>query len=99
MAKSDLDVIRENFQFIREDGSDPMEGPGSAAVGPLLLFLLGGSVVDDRSLRLQAALSKRYYDRLYREYALADLSRYKLGQVGLRWRTEVSAPRCSCCWC
>eukprot|EP01105_Mastigella_eilhardi_P018490 TRINITY_DN4284_c1_g1_i1.p1 TRINITY_DN4284_c1_g1~~TRINITY_DN4284_c1_g1_i1.p1 ORF type:complete len:306 (+),score=87.13 TRINITY_DN4284_c1_g1_i1:36-920(+) len=33
-------------------------------------------------------LVKRYYDKLYREYCLADLSRYKTGQVGLRWRTE-----------
>ena len=33
-------------------------------------------------------LARRYYSKLYREYALADLSRYKEGAVGLRWRTE-----------
>lgn len=33
-------------------------------------------------------LAQRYYKRLYREYALADLSRYKEGKVGLRWRTR-----------
>ncbi|KAH3731849.1 protein FRA10AC1 [Pelomyxa schiedti] len=31
---------------------------------------------------------KHYYDKLYREYCLADLSRYTTGQVGLRWRTQ-----------
>lgn len=33
-------------------------------------------------------MAKRYYDKLFREYALADLTRYKEGKVGLRWRTE-----------
>jgi len=33
-------------------------------------------------------MAKKYYDRLFKEYCLADLSRYKSGQVGLRWRTE-----------
>eukprot|EP00741_Cyanophora_paradoxa_P025457 tig00000382_g24575.t1 len=33
-------------------------------------------------------LARRYYDRLFKEFALADLSNYKAGQVGLRWRTE-----------
>ncbi|TYZ62892.1 hypothetical protein PybrP1_006991 [[Pythium] brassicae (nom. inval.)] len=39
-------------------------------------------------------LSARYYRRLFREYALADLSRVRAdGRVGLRWRTaaEVTA--------
>jgi protein FRA10AC1 len=42
-----------------------------------------------RSLSLQggygAKLAKRYYDRLYREYCIADLSRYKESKIGLRW--------------
>eukprot|EP00914_Ancora_sagittata_P032719 GHVO01066097.1.p1 GENE.GHVO01066097.1~~GHVO01066097.1.p1 ORF type:complete len:266 (-),score=48.10 GHVO01066097.1:44-820(-) len=33
-------------------------------------------------------LAKAYYDRLYKEYALADLTKYKTGQIGLRWRTQ-----------
>ncbi|KAI9915044.1 hypothetical protein PsorP6_007029 [Peronosclerospora sorghi] len=33
-------------------------------------------------------MSVRYYRQLFREYALADLSRYKEGKIGLRWRTE-----------
>ncbi|EFA84872.1 hypothetical protein PPL_01865 [Heterostelium album PN500] len=33
-------------------------------------------------------LAKKYYDRLFKEYAIIDLSRYETGQVGMRWRTE-----------
>jgi protein FRA10AC1 len=33
-------------------------------------------------------LSKSWYDKLFREYALCDLSRYKEGGVALRWRVE-----------
>jgi len=31
----------------------------------------------------------KYYTRLFKEYALADLSRYTEGKIGLRWRTEA----------
>ena len=30
----------------------------------------------------------KYFRRLFKEYALADLSRFERGQIGLRWRTE-----------
>lgn len=33
-------------------------------------------------------LAKHYWDRLYKEYAIADLSRYKERKLGLRWRSE-----------
>eukprot|EP00878_Enallax_costatus_P007838 GHUV01008203.1.p1 GENE.GHUV01008203.1~~GHUV01008203.1.p1 ORF type:complete len:330 (+),score=111.93 GHUV01008203.1:203-1192(+) len=34
-------------------------------------------------------LAKRYYARLFKEYAIADLSRYKETKVGMRWRTKA----------
>ncbi|XP_076043000.1 protein FRA10AC1 homolog isoform X2 [Oratosquilla oratoria] len=33
-------------------------------------------------------LAKRYYDKLYKEYCICDLSRYKENKVGMRWQTE-----------
>ena len=33
-------------------------------------------------------LAKRYYDKLYREYCICDLTYYKLNRVAMRWRTE-----------
>lgn len=32
--------------------------------------------------------ARRYYDQLFKEYAIIDLSRYNEGLVGLRWRTK-----------
>lgn len=61
----DFDVLKRNFQFIRDDEADLERGQ------------------HDWEVRL----SVRYYRKLFREYALADLSRYREGKVGLRWRT------------
>ena len=33
-------------------------------------------------------LAKSYYDKLFKEYAVSDLSRYKENKIALRWRTE-----------
>ncbi|XP_019644289.1 PREDICTED: protein FRA10AC1 homolog [Branchiostoma belcheri] len=33
-------------------------------------------------------MAKKYYDKLYKEYCIADLSRYKENKVALRWRIE-----------
>uniref|UniRef100_A0A915KU16 Uncharacterized protein n=1 Tax=Romanomermis culicivorax TaxID=13658 RepID=A0A915KU16_ROMCU len=33
-------------------------------------------------------LAKRYYDKLFKEYCISDLSRYKENQIAMRWRTE-----------
>eukprot|EP01031_Cornospumella_fuschlensis_P040996 gene40996-50007_t len=36
----------------------------------------------------QTRMARRYYDQLYKEFAIIDLSRAELGQIGLRWRTK-----------
>ena len=33
-------------------------------------------------------VAKRYWDKLYKEYAIGDLTYFKTGQIGMRWRTE-----------
>ncbi|XP_064630819.1 protein FRA10AC1 homolog isoform X2 [Lineus longissimus] len=60
--KTDLDVIRENHQFLWEDEDEP----------------------DSWEKRL----AKKYYDKLFKEYCITDLSRYKENQVAMRWRIE-----------
>lgn len=42
----------------------------------------------DSHLTWEERQAKKFDSKLYQEYAVADLSRYKSGQVGLRWRTE-----------
>ncbi|KAI8367621.1 folate-sensitive fragile site protein Fra10Ac1-domain-containing protein [Radiomyces spectabilis] len=33
-------------------------------------------------------VAKKYYDQLFKEYAICDLKYYKEGKIALRWRTE-----------
>ncbi|KAJ8748768.1 hypothetical protein K2173_011323 [Erythroxylum novogranatense] len=43
---------------------------------------------DDADTSWEQRLVKRYYDKLFKEYCIADMSRYKSGKIGMRWRTE-----------
>lgn len=43
---------------------------------------------DDMDSSWEQRLVKRYYDKLFKEYCIADMSHYKTGKIGLRWRTE-----------
>lgn len=33
-------------------------------------------------------LAKKYYDKLFKEYGICDLSKYKENKIAMRWRTE-----------
>lgn len=33
-------------------------------------------------------LAKKYYDQLFKEYGICDLSRYRENKVAMRWRSE-----------
>tara|TARA_R110002050_G_scaffold208917_3_gene344983 strand:+ start:1124 stop:2131 length:1008 start_codon:yes stop_codon:yes gene_type:complete len=61
--KTDYDVLREEYKFVRTEDDDDE------------------SVYEKR-------LAKRYYDKLFKEYCIGDFSRYKHGQIGLRWRVK-----------
>lgn len=43
---------------------------------------------DDEEETWEKKFAKKYYDRLFKEYVLADMSRYKENKFGFRWRTE-----------
>ncbi|CAI9769720.1 unnamed protein product [Fraxinus pennsylvanica] len=43
---------------------------------------------DDMNPSWEQRLVKRYYEKLFKEYCIADMSHYKTGKIGLRWRTE-----------
>ncbi|XP_055531863.1 protein FRA10AC1 homolog [Wyeomyia smithii] len=47
-------------------------------------FLWDGEEVDS----WEKQLAKKYYDKLFKEYCIADLSRYKENKVAMRWRIE-----------
>ncbi|KAE9334398.1 hypothetical protein PF008_g13982 [Phytophthora fragariae] len=67
VSQTDLAVLKQQFQFIRDDEADAEHGETD----------------------WQIRMSVLYYRQLFREYALADLSGYKEGKIGLRWRTEM----------
>jgi len=48
-------------------------------------FIWKDNEVDDS---WEVQLARRYYDKLFKEYCIIDLSRYKENQFGMRWRTE-----------
>eukprot|EP00249_Psilotum_nudum_P014456 c24833_g1_i5 orf=269-1105(+) len=43
---------------------------------------------DDLDASWEQRLAKRYYDKLFKEYCIADMTHYKYGKIGLRWRAE-----------
>lgn len=43
---------------------------------------------DDSNDSWEVRMARRYYAKLFKEYAVADLSRHRESKVGLRWRTE-----------
>jgi len=44
---------------------------------------------EDKQLTWNDKLAKKYYNSLYREFAVCDLKHYKSGNFSLRWRTEA----------
>ncbi|XP_077293597.1 protein FRA10AC1 homolog [Arctopsyche grandis] len=43
---------------------------------------------DESADTWEKQLAKKYYDKLFKEYCICDLSRYKENKVALRWRIE-----------
>merc|ERR1712168_796821 len=66
--KRDIDVIRENHQFLWDEDDDDDDEEGGRS--------------------WERNLAKKYWDKLYKEYCICDLSRYKENKVAMRWRIE-----------
>lgn len=43
---------------------------------------------DDQVDTWERQLAKRYYDKLFKEYCICDLTYYKANKIAMRWRTE-----------
>lgn len=43
---------------------------------------------DDAPATWEQKLAKKYFDKLFKEYAIADLTYYKVNKIALRWRIE-----------
>ncbi|CEF68266.1 Protein FRA10AC1 [Strongyloides ratti] len=49
--------------------------------------------IDENKMTWEEKLAKRYYDRIYKEYCIADLSKYKENKIALRWRLEAEVKK------
>jgi protein FRA10AC1 len=54
------------------------------------LFLANRFVRSDQNEEStwEQRVAKKYYDKLFKEYAICELKFYKQGKIALRWRTE-----------
>ncbi|KAL3068067.1 hypothetical protein niasHT_038057 [Heterodera trifolii] len=51
-------------------------------------FLWSDKEMDEAEQNWEARLAKRYYDKLFKEYCVVDLSRYAKNLYAMRWRVE-----------
>lgn len=79
--------LMECFRRVKQQ-TEPPRGSEAAALREHHHFVIN----EEDAARLGGSWEERmaikYYNKLYKEYALADMSRAREGKVGLRWRTE-----------
>ncbi|KAF9908721.1 hypothetical protein EC991_009531 [Linnemannia zychae] len=51
------------------------------------------SDADDQDLTWEKRIAKKYYDKLFKEYALVELKYYKEGRIAMRWRNQKEVMR------
>ncbi|KAI6102433.1 folate-sensitive fragile site protein Fra10Ac1-domain-containing protein [Pisolithus thermaeus] len=69
---TEFDILKASHKFLRDDVEQAGSSTNNAS---------SSSSWNDQ-------LAKKYYDTLYREFALCNLKHYKSGNFALRWRTE-----------
>ncbi|KAF7773687.1 hypothetical protein Agabi119p4_5854 [Agaricus bisporus var. burnettii] len=75
---SEFDILTASHKFLREDNHDDESNSKEGETGTAS----GSKTWEDK-------LAEKYYENLYREFALCDLKHYKSGNFALRWRTET----------
>ncbi|MFH4982763.1 hypothetical protein AB6A40_009472 [Gnathostoma spinigerum] len=51
-------------------------------------FLWNDEELSNAASSWETRLAKKYYDKLFKEYAIADLSQYKKNKIAMRWRID-----------
>lgn len=73
--RNDWDILKEKHRFLRDEEDNDLSV--ATAGGP-----------SSASSAYEDEVAKRYYNHLFKEYAIADMKHYKSGGVALRWRSE-----------
>ncbi|KAL5486074.1 hypothetical protein ACEPAI_7118 [Sanghuangporus weigelae] len=73
---TEFDILKASHKFLRED-----DNPNANADAD-------GNANTNSNGSWGERLAQKYYESLYREFAVCDLKHYKSGNFALRWRTE-----------
>ena len=89
-ATTDLDELKKHHRFLREDDDDDDKKEEETGTRRRR-----GEEEEAMSLLLNEGerVAKKYEGKLFKEYAIPDLSRWDTQGVGLRWRTEKEVAR------
>lgn len=81
---SEFEILKASHKFLREDtdSSQNKDNENEEGVG-------AGAIPSTRKKAWEDQLAEKYYESLYREFAVCDLKHYKSGNFALRWRTET----------
>ena len=79
-SKTDNDVLREHHQYVFFMGQRTWAALCLSILRVLPRFLRD-ECEREEELSWEARLAKSYYDKLFKEYCLADMTRYKSGKV------------------
>lgn len=86
-GRTDADVLRENHKFIRDDEEDAKNQHDWEVRAAQKYYNKVASTACD-TWHTPDVLLAAVLLQLYREYCIADMSRYKEGKVAMRWRVE-----------
>ena len=87
----DYAELLQAYRFIPPDDDDAAAAAAAAAGGGGgggAAAASGAASSASAPSTWQDRMARRYESHLYREFVLADLTRYKTAQIGLRWRTK-----------
>jgi len=88
---TDKDVLKQEYEFLpnkTHEAKPSSLSTSSSAISNLPSTVPSSSSATSHSDDYSKKLVNQYNQHLYKEYAVVDLSRYKEGKYGLRWRTE-----------
>ncbi|KAI3384543.1 hypothetical protein SNEBB_003610 [Seison nebaliae] len=74
----DIDVIRKYQKFVYDDSDEEVDDDDD-----------NDEEMEKKEYRKWCRkLAKRYWNKLFKEYCICDLTQYKTNRIGMRWRTE-----------
>jgi protein FRA10AC1 len=84
VGKTELDILQENHRYVCID--NVLNGVSQTLT--ITYRFVREADENDTEISWEQRIAKRYYEKLFKEYAICDLKQYKEGRIAMRWRTE-----------